>query len=196
MRNRVYSLTDLDDVRASTTVIDGWLSRAIVEVSALVDAIPQFWDSLSPLESVFRTTVDISNYLNAIPTNAIRIHPSIQIGPRMATLVKSASSVSNVKSGVRQPTVEAPQVCIVVGGVGSNYKVYPESFALQVVMIRYLSEPVFTRTSGPSFDDDIANAFAIKAAEIGSVELRDEGKAADMREMYKSHLESMTRAKT
>lgn len=189
MRNRVYALTDLDSGRASSTVVDGWLKRAIVEVSALVDTIPQFWDSLNPLEAVHSTTVNSGSWIADLPSDFIRIHPSIQIANRRARMLTGGSLQATVKDEIHQPTVESPQVCIIAGGTGTNYHVYPESFSGKGVKIRYIKEAV----GDESFAEDAAEAFAIKASEIGMNELGEAGGAADMEKLYAKYVSTLAK---
>jgi hypothetical protein len=196
MRERVYALTDLDSGRADSLKVDGWLKRSIVEVSALVDTIPQFWDSLAPLEKRSSTSVTAESFISAVPSDAIRLHPSIRIGPRMARLLIGGSRQDMVKDEFHQPTEESPEVSVMARPVdsngdavrGSNYHVYPETFSNQSVTIRYIKEADGTE----SFSDRVAEAFALKAAEIGLIELREVGKAGDMNTRYKEHITSIS----
>jgi hypothetical protein len=191
MRTRVYALTDLDDSRASSTVIDDWMKRAIVEVSALMDTIPQFWDAMSPLESLHQSTVNAASFVVSAPTDSIRVHPDIKVGNRIARLPKSASFQSNVTDEIHQPTIEAPEVAIVAHNQAySKYHVYPHSFADKQVTFRYLKDAAGTE----SFIPNVAEAIALKAAEIGMTELKDNGRAGDMAKRFEVHVSMLIKA--
>lgn len=194
LRSRVYAITGFDSSRVSSTQIDGWLIQAIIDVSGLIDdRIVDLWDEFSAFEKTSKSQVLADGSISAWPTDAIRVYPSVRVGRATCALLSSKKDIPFDTDEYRQPTREKPVVYLDNSSETPKYYVAPKSFTNQAVVVRYLSKPVITEDTAKtvSVGNQINEAVALKAAAIGSIDMKEKSEAAAFESRLVSYLSDL-----
>ena len=174
IRSRVYSALELNEADTLPATVDGWIGRAIADLSEPLLGHPVFADVFRGVTATETKDVDANNRIE-YPANCLRILPSGNVNgrpikrivPKGAPIVQDEFfRASSLEPWLRVMTAVSDEIT----REDTHYlQVQPRVFQKTKATLVYLKVP----TADTVIGDEVADAVTYEAARIGATENGD-----------------------
>lgn len=194
LRTRIYQFLQLDSTTTVSTVLDGWIVRAVTNLAQLIKAEKKSWDVLAPLIRTHSGQLSDACLLEK-PTDFIEIITGDVQGRAIAKFVrKDMLSVS--KDEILQPTYG--EVWVVTDDMAdtdeerstTDWIVWPTIYGKYDFSLTYVGVPAGTE----EYSTALADVLQYGASVIGAGILQDFNKLTIAEQKYRESLALLLRS--
>lgn len=185
IRTRVYGALELNEADTPTATVDGWIARAVSDLSEPLLGHPVFADAFRGVTATETKDVDANNHIE-YPENCLRVLPSGNVNGRpIKRIVPKGAPVvqdeffraSSLEPWLRVMTAVADEIA----REDVHYlQVIPKVFQKTHALLVYLKVP----TADTVIGDEVADAVTFDAARLGAIDNGDLTKLEIMQKLF------------